>query len=102
MAKTLIYSNRKTAPMKWDVTSPENRARAFLDLFNTLKDDWKVYEGGELNPQDKVLYEKAVKGDAVAAEKLLKAHRHYEYEEWKIIDVPDAKQGSVAKAIKAR
>lgn len=86
--KILIYGNRKQDDMMWDISTPEQRAAAFLILFQYLRDEWNVYNydywGSTLKEQayQKELYEKANKGDSKAAEILLKQRVKYEYEEW--------------------
>jgi len=39
---TLIYGHRKQDDLKWDIGTPELRAKAFLELFNILKKDWEA------------------------------------------------------------
>jgi hypothetical protein len=94
MLKTLIYGNRKQPDMKWDISTPELRAEAFLELFKFLKMTWKVYQCGywgkteaEKTKQHR-LYGLANAGDGKAAEKLLKMRIDYEYENWHIVSVP--------------
>jgi hypothetical protein len=81
--------------MKWDISTPELRAEAFLELFKYLKTQWKVYQcdywgktGAEKTKQHK-LYGLANAGDGKAAEKLLKMRIDYEYENWHIVSVPN-------------
>lgn len=90
--KVLVYGNRKQDDMIWDISSPEKHSKAFLKLFNYLRDEWHVYEGDYWGGQSeskmqKQLYELANSGDAAAAEKLLTRRRTYEYEEWHFGDV---------------
>jgi len=102
---TLIYGHRKQPDMKWDISTPELRAAAFLELFKTLKKDWQVYTcdywgktKGEQETQ-KTLYSLADKGDARAAETLLTMRIHYEYEEWRIVDAPTSGDGEPKKVL---
>ena len=78
----LVYGNRKQDDYLWDISTPEKRAAAFLELFVFLRDDWQVYECGTLSAKEKEWYDKAQEGDASAAEKLLTKRKSYEYEEW--------------------
>jgi hypothetical protein len=78
----LIYGNRKQDDQIWDVSTPKKRREAFLALFKILRDDWQVYEGGDLRVSEQKLLLKAGLDDAEAAEKLLTGRRGYEYEEW--------------------
>lgn len=105
---TLIYGHRKQPDMKWDISTPELRAAAFLDLFKTLKKDWQVYTcgywgktKGEQETQN-TLYRLAEKGDARAAETLLTMRINYEYEEWRIVDVPKSGDGEPKMVLAAR
>ena len=43
MKKVLIYGNRKSDTLVWDVSSPELERIAFLGLFNYLDTTWEVY-----------------------------------------------------------
>lgn len=96
---TLIYGNRKQDDMKWDISTPELRAKAFLELFNFLKQTWKVYTCGywgesvEEQNEQRDLYQRAMNGDAAAAEKLLTMRIDYEYENWYVVDAPVAPEG---------
>ena len=78
----LVYGNRKQDDYIWDISTPEKRAAAFLDLFAVLRDDWDVYESSALNTTEAGLLVQANEGNAVAAEKLLRRRKTYEYEEW--------------------
>ena len=80
----LVYGNRKSDIMVWDVSTPEKRAASFLDLFKLLDEDWQVYSVG-ITREHGVLFRKAKKGDAVAAETLLTARKDYEYESWQVV-----------------
>lgn len=93
----LVYENRKSYPMVWDISSSELTPKAFLELFKYLKDEWQVYEsdywgddgspdGKAVAKKQKQLYKKACQGDAEAAQELLTMRRSYEYEEWRISD----------------
>jgi hypothetical protein len=96
---TLIYGNRKIDDVKWDITAPEARSKAFLELFRMLKGQWSVYASaywGETKEEQKLqkeLYRKASKGDAAAAEQLLTMRIEYEYENWRIVETPDSGPG---------
>ncbi len=80
--KLLVYGNRKQDDQIWDISTPEKRAAAFLELFAILRDDWQVYESSELTTKEAGLLVQANEGDAAAAERLMKGRRTYEYEEW--------------------
>ena len=106
MLKTLIDGNRKQPDMKWDISTPELREAAFLELFKLLKATWKVYQCGywgktkaEKAKQHK-LYGLANAGDGKAAEKLLTMRINYEYENWHIASVP--KNGGEPKLVLSR
>jgi len=110
--QVLIYENRKTTPLVWDVSTPELKDKAFLSLFKVLDKDWEVY--GDLDPscatpgcnhscnfhipiepehpnlQQQVLYTKAKNEDVKAAAKLLMIRQGEEYENWYITEVEDA------------
>jgi hypothetical protein len=43
MKKVLMYDNRKCNPEIWDVSTPELKSKAFLNLFKLLDEDWEVY-----------------------------------------------------------
>ncbi len=96
---TLIYGHRKQDDLKWDISTPELRAKAFLELFKELKSVWKVFECGYWGAnkaeeaKQKALYKLAVGGDAAAAEELLTMRIDYEYEEWRIVAVPETPAG---------
>jgi hypothetical protein len=81
----LIYGNRKQEDEIWDISTPEKRAAAFLDLFKILRDDWQVYES-DLNTKQAGLVVLANEGDAKAAETLLKQRKSYEYEQWYVTE----------------
>jgi hypothetical protein len=93
----LLYSNRKTDPIAWDASTREQKAAAFLALFEYLRDEWQVYdELREPLPWDvdkpsrqHVLFQRAQLGDADAAERLLQTRKTYEYEYWQIVSVTD-------------
>lgn len=85
--KILLYENRKCDPVAFDASTPELEAAAYLKLFKLLDEDWQVYECGDLKADHKKWYQKAKTGDAVAAEKLLRARRDYEYETWQSVNV---------------
>ena len=82
--KTLVYENRKISPIRWDISTPEKRDKAFLELFKILDEEWQCY--CEFEKGQKVFYNQAKKGNAEAAEKLLSLRVKYEYEEWKIVN----------------
>lgn len=89
-ALMLIYGNRKEPDMKFEVSTPELRAKAFLELFKHLDGAWKVYsdwEEGVVGDLHKDLYKKAKGGDVNAAELLLTLRKDYEYEKWQIEEV---------------
>jgi hypothetical protein len=96
---TLVYGHRKQDDIKWDISTPELRAKAFLELFNELKTTWQVFEcdywGANKNEEtlQKGLYALACKGDAEAAERLLRMRIDYEYENWRIVDAPTSVSG---------
>jgi len=96
---TLIYGHRKQDDMKWDISTPELRATAFLELFKELKTAWRVFEcdyWGKTKVEQaiqKALYESASAGDAAAAEELLTLRIDYEYENWRIVDAPKSGEG---------
>lgn len=93
---TLIYGHRKQDDLKWDISTPELRATAFLELFKELKESWEVYSCDYWGAnkaeiaQQKELYRLAVSGDADAAERLLTMRIDYEYENWRIAAAPDS------------
>jgi len=96
---TLIYGHRKQDDLKWDISTPELRAKAFLELFKEIKNTWKAFECGywgetksEQNRQ-KTLYRLASDGDAEAAELLLTMRIDYDYEQWRIVAAPETPQG---------
>jgi hypothetical protein len=82
MSDLLIYGNRKQEDIIWDISTPEKRAAGFLALFRFLNEEWDVYQSDDLNAAQEKLFNKAVKGDAVAAECLLTMRKNCEYEEW--------------------
>jgi hypothetical protein len=90
--KVLIYGNRKQDDMCWDVSTPELRSRAFLELFKYLKECWSVYECDYWgsSPKEKAtqknLFKEACEGNPQSAEKLLTQRQSYEYESFKIIN----------------
>ena len=89
MSDLLIYGNRKQEDIIWDISTPEKRAAGFLALFRFLNEEWDVYQPDDLNATEEKLFNKAVDGDANAAERLLTIRKNYEYEEWhfgKLID----------------
>jgi hypothetical protein len=96
---TLIYGHRKQDDLKWDISTPELRAKAFLELFEELKTSWRVFECGYWGANkaeetlQKGLYDLACKGDAEAAERLLRMRIDYEYENWRIVDAPKTEGG---------
>jgi hypothetical protein len=96
---TLIYGHRKQPDMKWDISTPELRAKAFSELFQTLKKDWQVYSAdywGKTNSEQEIqkrLYGMAEKGVAGAAETLLTMRINYEYEQWRIVEAPKSGDG---------
>jgi len=96
---TLVYGNRKQPDMKWDISTPELRAKAFLELFKYLKKEWVVYTCDYWGAtkaeiaQQKELYRLASDGDAEAAERLLRMRIDYEYENWRIVAVPKSGDG---------
>jgi len=105
---TLVYENRKQDPIRWDISTPELRAKGFLELFEFLKRTWKVYTCGFWGTSDrekivqKDLYQQACAGDAKAAEKLLTMRIDYEYENWYILDAPAAAKGEPKKVLARR
>lgn len=102
---TLVYGNRKEPETKWDISTSELRAKAFLELFNHLKTVWKVFTCGywgktkDEQETQKALYNLACGGDAVAAEKLLTMRIDYEYEEWQLLDAPVGEPGEPKKVL---
>lgn len=87
--EVLLYSNRKVDPVIYDVSIPHKRDAAYLKLFNDLDTYWSCYEG--CSPSDRLLVNRARKGDAKAAVILLdrrNSHGH-EYETFQIIEVID-------------
>jgi hypothetical protein len=99
---TLVYGNRKQPDMKWDISTPELRAKAFLELFNYLKKEWVVYSCDywgktKLEQENQKALYKLASGDspraAQAAEELLTMRIDYEYENWRIVDVPKSGDG---------
>jgi hypothetical protein len=110
VVRILLYSNRKVDPMAWDASTPEKKAAAFLALFEYLRDDWEVYADlQEPQPWDvdkpsrqRVLFQRAVAGDAEAAEALLTMRKKYEYEYWSLIDAVDAREAREQKKKKKR
>lgn len=83
----LVYSNRKTDPIYWDISTPEQRATAFLDLFRILRDEWDVYaQINRSSLREQALFEQAGQGDGRAAERLLTLRKNDEYESWHIAD----------------
>jgi hypothetical protein len=82
MSDLLIYGNRRQEDIIWDISTPEKRAAGFLALFRFLNEEWDVYQPDDLNAVQEKLFNKAVEGDAVAAEHLLIIRKNYEYEEW--------------------
>jgi hypothetical protein len=94
--EVLHYDNRKISPLLWDASTKEKKAAAILALFRYLKDEWEVYSelaeplAWDAQPsKQRLLDEKAVKGDVDAAHRLLTARKSYEYEYWSFIDVDD-------------
>lgn len=87
--KVLVYGNRKTEDVLYDVSTPAKRGKAFLKVFRLLDKEWDVYS--DLDEPDlqtrearwKDLRDKARAGDAEAAEALLmqRSRLHYEYEQ---------------------
>lgn len=45
MKKLLMYENRKSAPLFWDISTPELQEGAVRALFRHLDNDWRVYSG---------------------------------------------------------
>ena len=93
MKEVLIYENRKTDPIVWDISTKKLREAAFLKLFKLLHDEWGVYSTGywgddeREQAQQKALYDKAEGGDGHAAEALLKMRQSYEYETYHVSEV---------------
>lgn len=92
MKKVLLYENRKSDPMVWDVSTDEGKERAFRELFQHLRDVWDVYgDWSRGNKQDaerqKSLFDLAQTGDATATERLLRLRNNFEYETWRILEV---------------
>lgn len=50
----LIYGNRKAEDVFWDISTPELRAAAFLDLFKYLDEVWSVYLDLDEQPEAEV------------------------------------------------
>jgi hypothetical protein len=88
MKEVLIYSNRKTEPQAWDVSTPALKASAFLQLFKYLDAEWQVYDDAEF--RHKALVLAARHGDVAAAMKLLHLRITYEYEHWTIVKIQNA------------
>lgn len=51
VSKILKYENRKSDPEYWDASTPTKEAAALKALFLLLKNDWRVYEDLEADPQ---------------------------------------------------
>ncbi len=43
MKTVLVYENRKSGPIVFDVSTPELRSKAFLDMFHYMQ-DWDCYD----------------------------------------------------------
>ena len=85
MTKILLYSD--DYEIAWIFHNPEERAKAFLALFNYFNGCEFYSDRGSFDSEtDRSLYDKAVEGDAKAAENLLRNRRDYEYEGWQTID----------------
>lgn len=98
MKRVLMYSNRKTDPVLWDVSTKKQEDAAYLALVQLLDEDWQVYDGLDDPPawdepdapsKQAQWYAAAKKGDALAARRLLMARRTYEYEHWHFVGVYD-------------
>lgn len=96
--KLLIYGNRKQPDMVYTFTTLEEKKKAFLELFEYLRNEWKVYHHDDMPESHKKLFDLASNGDGVAAIRLLTCRKTYEYEQWCIEDVP-AKGNQIAQPV---
>jgi uncharacterized membrane protein len=94
--KVLVYENRKQPALIWDASTSEKEAAAFLTLFAMLAHEWVVYDdltdSSRLTPSEqaqRVLFDRALTGDANAAKQLLRLRKDYEYEGWSFGEVLD-------------
>ena len=88
--KILLYENRKSDPIAWDVSDLEKEIDAFYSLFLYLKDNWDCYCNMEdEDPANVKFYQKALTGNKVAARRLLHLRRDYEYEFWTLLKVQE-------------
>lgn len=98
MKRVLLYGNRKSDTIVFDVTTPALEAAAYLALFKILDREWQVYEdlkdplawdASETGPsaRERQIYTKAKAGDAAAAKRLLCMRNGNEYEKWRIVAV---------------
>jgi hypothetical protein len=53
MKRVLIYENRKSSKIIYDISAPELENRAFLSLFKVLDEDWQVYSNLDILEEPK-------------------------------------------------
>ncbi len=85
MKKVLVWES-KHDDAKFDASTPELEAEAFLKMFK-LMDEQGDYECCPPEGEQVDLYDKAKAGDAKAAKKFLTLRRDYEYEGWHLDEV---------------
>lgn len=76
--KILVYGNRKSPDVYYQIDTPERELAAYLTFFRELDGYWQCYL--DANKAHSILVEKARLGDGEAAKKLLKSRKNYEYE----------------------
>lgn len=76
--KILVYGNRKSDDVYYQIDTLEQGLAAYLKIFKQLDSYCQCYT--DADKYDKPLVEKARIGDGVAAKKLMKRRKNYEYE----------------------
>ena len=80
----VLIAKEKHSDRVFNVTTPEDEERTFLKLFKE-RDKEEYFK--ELRTMQSLIYDKAKKGNALCARKILYMRKAYEYEQFEILEV---------------
>jgi hypothetical protein len=82
MKKVLMYQNRKSSPLVWDISTSEKENQAYLALFKYLDESWQVYSDliDLSEPKKPSLSLEVITGLPDGSLKDQAKREHYEYE----------------------
>lgn len=85
-SKNVLIAREKYGTRVFDISTPEKREFSYLALFNSWDSpDYNYYS--DLRDVKSQLYYDAKKGDAHAAERIIRMRQNYEYERTEILEV---------------